>query len=60
MAKCTTDGEDDMDAPGLQKKKRGGMIRSHKEMSGAEKHGHKMMPEKAKHGHKPMKNMKGA
>jgi hypothetical protein len=40
-----TDGEPDMEGPGVGKK-RGGMIHGHKEMSSEGKHGHKPMMKK--------------
>lgn len=58
MAKCMTDGEDDMAAPGLPvKKAKGGMIKSlgHAEMSPKATLGHAAMPSMPHLGHKPMK-----
>lgn len=68
--KCTTDGEDDMDAPDMHYKK-GGMVSDGEpdmaapgmkkmvKMHGhkemtGKNHGHNEMADKKKHGHKPM------
>lgn len=58
--KPKTDGEDDMDAPGINGYKRGGMVKAHKPMK-SEMHGHKPISEASRHGHKPMmKKPRGA